>query len=128
MHIDIHKHATQDINQLWIDDPEAAAEVQVVLEQLEADPNAIDKLTTYGNNLIGQNNINVKPWEGARKKGDLWRFRILDTPATVYRVIYGYHWQTRQLCVFAVVHKDKFDYEDFNSSTNKRIFDDWQSL
>lgn len=128
VHLDITEHAVQDLNQLWVGDPAAASAVVVVLEQLEADAGLVDKLTTYGDNPVGQNRINVKRWENAKSRGNLWRFRILDTPATVYRVVYGYHWQTRQLCVLAIVHKDGFNYDDLNSSLAQRILADWRAI
>jgi mRNA-degrading endonuclease RelE of RelBE toxin-antitoxin system len=128
MHIDIHDHAQEDLDALWLSDPEAAAAVQVALEQVEADPKFIDKLTTHGNNIFGANNINVKAWLAVKRFANLWRFRALDTPATSYRVVYGYHWQTRQICIFAIVHKETFDYDDLNSDVAKRILGDWKQL
>lgn len=128
IHVDVHHHAKEDLDLIWESNPEAAATVLVVLEQLEADPKAIDKLTTYGDNNAGATLINVKPWQSMRKKADLWRFRALDTPATSYRVIYGYQWQTRQLCVLAVVHKEEFDYDELNSPLALRIITDWRAL
>lgn len=129
MHIDIHEHAEADLDQLWIDDPGAAAAVTVTLEQLDADPRLVDKLTTHGNNPIGASEINVKRWQRIRSRtGDLWRFRALNTAATSYRVVYGYHLQTRQICVLGVVHKDKFDYDDPSNPLARRIVDDWRSL
>lgn len=128
IHVDVHTHAKEDLDLIWESDPEAAATTLAVLEQLEADPKAIDKLTSYGQNDVGATLINVKPWQKMRKKADLWRFRILDTPATSYRVIYGYQWQTRQLCVLAIVHKEKFDYDDLNSPLAFRILADWRAL
>lgn len=128
MHIDVHQHAKQDISQLWSDNPRAAASVEVVLEQLAADPNVIDKLTTHGDNAIGRSLINVKSWQKVRGMADLWRFRILDTPATTCRIIYGYHWQTSQLCVFAVVEKETYDYDNLKSNINQRILADWKDL
>lgn len=125
--ISVHFNAAADLRQLWEDDRNAAAAVAVVLEQLGADPNAIDILTTFGNNNAGTHRINVRTWESARGLGNLWRFRVLDTPATNYRVVYGYHWQTRQLCVLAVVLKTEFDYE-LNSDIAKRILADWREL
>jgi len=127
MHIDIHDNAQLDLDALWEKDPEAAATVAVVLETLEADPKAIDKLTTQGDVDIGAARSNIKPWGSATRSRNLWRFRILDTPATSYRVVYGYHWQTRQLCVLAVVHKEEFDYDDHDSEIIKRIFSDWSA-
>ncbi len=100
----------------------------MALQQLQADPLALDKLTTHGNNDLAGTKLNVKRWESARsRRGDLWRFRALETPATTYRVIYGYDWRARQMCVLAVVSKDEFDY-DTQSDLGKRIFADWRNL
>ncbi|NTV93961.1 MAG: hypothetical protein HGA75_00905 [Thiobacillus sp.] len=128
MHIDIHDHAKQDLRAIKAIDPSAVAAVLVALEQIQADPRAIDLMTTYGNNVVGTVRLSLKPWESAKGIGNLWRFRMLDSPATVYRVVYGYHWQTRQICVLAVVHKDTFDYDNLSSDLAKRIFADWRAL
>lgn len=128
MHVDIHHHAVQDIHRIKGTDPDAVAAVLVALEQIQADPNAIDLMTTRGNIDIGVVRLNVKVWESAKGTGNFWRFRVLDSPATNYRVVYGYHWQTRQLCVLAIVHKDDFDYDDHQSSVAKRIFAAWRSI
>lgn len=126
--VDVHDSAKRDLLELAAVDPDAWATVVVVLEQLKADPCAIDKLTTYGDNPIGSSLLNVKPWESAKGRGNLWRFRILNTPATNYRVVYGYQWQTRQLCVLAVVKKEEFDYDDHDSEIANRILRDWRYL
>lgn len=128
MHLDIHQSAAQDLRDLRVVNPGAAAAVTVALEQIQADPKAIDKLTTFGNSTVGVARLNIKRWETVRGQGNLWRFRVLDTPATVYRVVYGYHWQTRQICVLAVAHKEKFDYDDLNSDLARRILADWRTL
>lgn len=128
MYIDVHLNAREDIRLLAAQNKAAASAVLVVLEQLAADPNVIDKLTTHGENLVGVSRLNVKRWESARRDGNIWRFRVLDTPATVYRVVYGYHWQTRQICVLAVVHKEQFDYDDLTSVIAQRIIADWRAL
>lgn len=132
VHIDITTGARDDLGNVWKDNPEAAATITVMLEQLQADPKVLDKLTTKGDNTIGDYQINVKPWEKAKPRGNLWRFRILDTPATSHRIIYGYHWQTRQLCIFAIVDKDmpleEFDYDNLNSDIAKRVLADWNAL
>lgn len=132
MHIDITTGARDDLDSVWEDNPEAAATITAMLEQLQADPKLLDKLTTKGENTVGGYRINVKPWEKAKPQGNLWRFRILDTPATSHRIIYGYHWQTRQLCIFAIVSKDmpleEFDYDNLNSDIAKRVLADWNAL
>lgn len=129
MHVDVHDHAKADLDQLWQTDPLAAAAVMAALEQMQADPRLIDKLTRHGNNDFGAVRLNVKRWQAVRPRaGDLWRFRVLDTPATSYRVVYGYHYQTRQICVLAVVYKTDFNYDDLTSSFAKRILADWAAL
>ena len=129
MHIDIHESAEADIDRLWQTDPKAAAAVLATLEQLDADPRLVDKLTTHGNNPLGANEINVKRWQRIRsRQGDLWRLRALNTPATSHRVVYGYQIQTRQICVLGVVHKDEFDYDNPSNPLAQRIINDWRFL
>lgn len=126
--VDVHPHAWEDLKELRATNKPAAAAILVALEQIKADPNVIDKMTTHGNNCVGVAQINVKRWEKARGMGNFWRFRVLDTPATSYRILYGYQWQTRQLCVLAVVSKENFDYDDLSTDTAKRILEDWRAL
>jgi mRNA-degrading endonuclease RelE of RelBE toxin-antitoxin system len=126
--ISVHENAQRDLAQLLHIDKKAVAAVLTTLEQVKADPQVLDKLTTHGVNHLGSARVNVKPWRAMQSKANLWRIRILDTPATCYRVVYGYHWQTKQICVFAVVHKEKFDYDDLNSDLSRRIQEDWESL
>ena len=129
MHVDLHHHAVDDLRALAVSESAAAAAVFAVIEQLEHDPKLIDKLTQHGNNVVGEGEINVKRWQSAKStKGDLWRFRVLNSPATTYRVVYGYFWPTRQICVLAVVQKDGFDYDDLSSPIAQRILADWRSL
>jgi mRNA-degrading endonuclease RelE of RelBE toxin-antitoxin system len=133
MQIDLRKNAEDDIRKLRAINKPAAAAVMVALEQIEADPKAIDKLTTHGDDpAVGKDDpvrLGIKRWETAKQRSVLlWRFRIFDTPATVYRVVYGYHWQTRQICILAVVHKEEFDYDNLDSDIAKRILDDWRAI
>ena len=127
MHIDVHQSAVDDIEKLWASDPRAAATVITTLQEMQADPEIVEKLTQHGDNLVGVTLLNVKRWQRTKQVGSLWRFRILNTPATSHRVVYGYHWQTRQVCVLAVVHKDEFNY-DPQSDIGKRILGDWTAL
>jgi mRNA-degrading endonuclease RelE of RelBE toxin-antitoxin system len=127
MHVDIHEHAVEDLRRVKGESPLAVATILATLEQIEADPKAIDKLTTHGDNPVGVERLGVKQWQEAKRIGNLWRFRVFDTPATVYRVVYGYHWQTRQICVLAVVHKEEFNYE-LTSDIAKRILADWRAI
>ena len=129
MQVDLHANAVADIRALQRSDVKAAAAVLVALGEIEADPQVIDKLTTHGNNEVGRNRINVKAWQNARSNSqNLWRLRILDTPATSYRVVYGYYLATRQIVVLAVVHKEDMTYDDLTSDLSRRILADWRAI
>lgn len=126
--IDIHLNARADIQAIALSDKKAASAVIVALEHAATDPNILDKLTTHGDNGVGGLRLGVKQWLSMKRSANLWRFRIFDTPATMYRVIYGYQWQTRQVLILAVVHKEHFNYDDHNSDIVRRIVNDWGNL
>lgn len=127
MNIDLLEGARKDLARLRGLDPEAVATVLVVLEEADADPQLIDKLTTHGNVTFGDHRLNVKGWVTARRRSDnLLRFRVLDSPATTYRVVYGYDWRSRRIGVLAVVHKDEIDY-GISSELAERILEDWRT-
>ena len=137
MHVDVHLNAESDLDRVWVDNPRAAAAIDVLIEQLKADPlTTIDKLTTHGDNLIGDSLVNVKAWQKVLKKADIWRLRSSNSPSTLrshastYRIIYGYQWRSmpRQLCILAIVKRENFDYDNLETSINRRIIADWKEL
>jgi len=125
--LEIHAHAGDDLEKVWRTDPECAAEILVVLEQLKADPKFIDILTTRGNVDFGETRLNIKVWEKVKKYTNLWRFRILDNVATSYRIVYGYDYRYRLVWVLAIVHKkeEDFSYDDLSAKISRRILSDW---
>jgi mRNA-degrading endonuclease RelE of RelBE toxin-antitoxin system len=125
MPIDILPGARNDLIRLKRSDPDALAVIATFLQEADADEKLIDKCTTQGNVVIGSNRLNVKAWVEARRTiGNLHRFRILDTPATSYRIVYGYDWHTRRIGILAIVHRDNFDYE-ISGQLADRIQADW---
>lgn len=107
-------------------DPAALAVVLAFLEEAEADPKLETVLTTTGDVDFGNFQLTIRRWASAQSAGNLLRIRILDTPATVYRVIYGYDWRKRRIGILAIVHKDDLDYE-IDSKLSRRILDDWNT-
>jgi hypothetical protein len=126
MAIDLLSGAQTDLLALRRSDPEAFAAVVAFLEEAAVDDELIQKFTTYGNVVINLSEVNVKRWVQASGIGNLFRIRILNTPATVYRVIYGYDWRSGRIGILAVVHKDNFTYE-ITGQLADRIRDDWFS-
>ncbi|MDR2209174.1 MAG: hypothetical protein LBE22_09425 [Azoarcus sp.] len=133
MLVDIHQHAREDIEFIRTENSKAAATILALLEQIEADRAVADKLTTHGDNFFGKQKVNVKQWESPGKKTNLWRLRVLDTPATSYRIVYGYQYKVYpyRIHILAVVKKgedqEEFDY-DTTSEKGRRIISDWKSL
>jgi hypothetical protein len=130
--LNVHQHAVDDLMQLLHSnnhkEVEAASDILVFLQELKSDQQFVSKLLTVGHNQTKSFDFNVKQWRSAKKLGNLWRLRILDTPATNYRVIYGYHWQpTMAMIIFAVVDKDQYDYDNLKTEINQRIISDWNS-
>jgi mRNA-degrading endonuclease RelE of RelBE toxin-antitoxin system len=126
MLIDLLPGAVQDIDSLCQSDPDALGTILPFLEEASADPALIDKFTTPGDVVFPHFHTNVKRWAGARRTCNFFRIRVLDSPATSYRVVYGYNWHERRIGVLAIVHKDYFDY-GLQSELAQRIFDDWHT-
>jgi mRNA-degrading endonuclease RelE of RelBE toxin-antitoxin system len=123
---DICENAAADLDRLWDSDPRAAAAVVVALDEVLADPALIEKLTTQGDVEFKTQRLGIKKWrEAQRSPNNLWRFRILNTPATSYRIVYGFHWQFRHVCVLAIAHKDKLNYDNLDEDLSERILSDW---
>jgi hypothetical protein len=123
--IDLLGGAVRDLTELRRSDPSAAAEVIVVLQELNGCPDPTGLLTSHGNVTLGKHRLNIKGWVSARKNGaNLSRLRILDSSATSYRVIYGYDWIARRIGVLAVRHKHEISY-NLSDELERRIVADW---
>jgi hypothetical protein len=124
MGIDILSGAQDDLDDLSRSDPEAFATIMAFLQEAAADSKLLEKWTTHGDAQINDKVFSVKRWVEGRRIGELYRIRILDTPATSYRIVYGYHWPLQLFGILAVVHKSQLTYE-INDPLADRIRDDW---
>lgn len=126
MPIDVLPGAREDMAALRRSDPDALAVIVAFLQEADADAELIGKCTTHGDSAVGPFKVNVKAWVMARRRDDnLFRFRVLNTPATGYRVVYGYDWRKRRVGILAVVQKEKFDY-GISGELADRIQSDWR--
>jgi hypothetical protein len=124
--MDLLPGAKADLRELRRSNPDALAAVMTFLQEAEADEKLIEKCTTSGDSVFGTSLVNIKPWRAQRcRSNNLFRFRILDTPATVYRIVYGFDWRSRRIGILAVVHKDDFHYA-ITGDLATRINDDWR--
>ena len=129
MDIDVHENAELDLDELWNADPHAAAAIDVALDEICGDAEVIKHLTGRGDVKIGTQQLNIKGWVSARRRdSNLARIQVLDTPATRYRIVFGYHWRIRKLVILAIVHKEDLTYDNLNSEIAKRILADWREF
>lgn len=125
--IDVLPGGAADLATLRLKDRKAAAEIVALLQEADADPSILDKLTTHGDVSIGKGRqVNIVGWVAARHRGDnLFRLKIIDPPLLRYRVIYGYDWRTRRIGILAVV-KRKSDTYEIDGDIADRILGDWR--
>lgn len=109
----VHDDANDDLEALWDTEPEAAARIVVLLEELKGDPDLLDRLTQNFYGVRGHSQFNVRKWEEHWNKGrDLWRLKIwdLEDKGLKYRIIYAFIPITKHHHILAIAPRD-FDYE-----------------
>lgn len=113
--IQIHEDAWDDLERLWADPhtEEAAAAIDVLLQELECDQDLLDALTVHGYGTNKTKPIHVSKWvEYWRTGADIWRLKIweLEKIRLNYRIIYAYEIKKQRYHVLAVVPRE-FDYD-----------------
>jgi len=128
MKMELLNGVDEDLRALAASSPRAAATVMVLLQELSADPSVLEAVTERAEVWLGRLRISLSPWHAARRQNDnLSRIRILDSPATAYRVIVGFDWRQRRFAVLAVLPKDRNTYE-ISSILGRRIIAAWRDF
>jgi len=129
--ISIHDDAKDDLRQIQTIDAVSANRIAVILQQIKADPDLLDRLLEHDFGPEGGAPFNVQKYLTFWRKGlDVWRLKIWDDPKRLlpYRVIYAYDYghNGNNFYVLGVVDRD-FDY-DGNHPTVKRIIATYRNL
>lgn len=128
MRVAIHDNAVADLERLWSSDEKSAARIEAFIEVARDDPRIAQTLTTHGDTMFGSVSVNCKRWVSVGRSENLWRLRILDTPAQNYRIVYGYYYPHKELWILAIVNRKDMDYDDASSPVFSRIIADWDSV
>jgi mRNA-degrading endonuclease RelE of RelBE toxin-antitoxin system len=118
----IHDDAVGDLEAIERAAAPIAAKVWALLQQIQADPDLLDKLLDDGFGEDGQEPFAIRKWVRQwNQNRDLWRLKIwaLERQGIQYRVIYAYHWRELRYYVLGVVPRS-FDYDEA-SALGKRI-------
>jgi hypothetical protein len=125
----VHDDAKADLRGLRQCEPEAAARILALFEQLEADPDLLDRLTQHNYGAHGTEAFHVSKWQAQWRKGrDLWRLKVwdLEDKGLRYRVIYAFEPSTHHHVVLAIAPRD-FNYDE-NHPIARRILNAYQGL
>ena len=127
--IAIHDDAIHDIDKIYLVDEDAAADIEVFLEEAKLNQKTLDNLTVnkYVNDEVPPYNVKELV-ELKRKKFILWRIRLLwlDSNARDYRIIYAFNPAEMRYYILGVVLKE-FNY-DINHEITKRIIAAYNKL
>jgi len=119
----LHKDAEDDLDRIYETDEDAAAEIEVFLEEAKNNQSTLDDLTRSGYVNYGEHPFNVKEWVAAKKeKLNLWRLRLLwlEGDAAKYRVIYAFDPLRWRYHILGIVNRN-FNYELKNERSKKII-------
>ncbi|MCB2263860.1 MAG: type II toxin-antitoxin system RelE/ParE family toxin [Candidatus Thiosymbion ectosymbiont of Robbea hypermnestra] len=125
----VHDDAKADLEALWRKEPQAAGRILVLLEQLEGDPDLLDRLTQHNYGARRSADFHVSKWQEHWRKGrDLWRLKIwdLENKGLRYRIVYAFEPGKLHYHVLAVAPRE-FNY-DASHPISRRILRAYRAL
>ena len=125
----LHDDAKADLLALRHNQPKVAGRVLALLEQLEGDPDLLDRLTQHGFGAHETAEIHVSKWQAQWRKGrDLWRLKMwdLEKKGLRYRIIHAFIPSKQHYHVLAIAPRE-FDY-DADHPISQRILHAYQAL
>jgi len=125
----IHVDAEDDLERLWEEEPNAAARIGALLEELEGNQDLLDRLTQHDFGNYRTADFHVSKWLDQWNKGrDLWRLKVwdLEDKGLQYRVVYAFMPGKSQYHVLGIVSRE-FDY-DPHHELSRRIIAAYENL
>lgn len=109
----LHKDAEVDLDGIYEQDEDAAADIEVFLEEAKNNQETLDCLTRKGYVKYGDIPFDVTEWEATKgRKYNLWRLKLMwiESNATKYRVVYAFHPREFRYYILGILDRD-FDYD-----------------
>ncbi len=126
----VHNDAKDDLLALRETEPQAAGQILALFEQLEGDPDLLDRLTQHDYGAYGTADFHVSKWQEQWRKGrDLWRLKVwdLEEKGLRQRIVYAFIPGKQHYHVLAITPRRDFDYEERDPIT-QRILRAYQEL
>ncbi|WP_035626948.1 type II toxin-antitoxin system RelE/ParE family toxin [Herminiimonas sp. CN] len=121
--------ARDDLDALWDQDEDSAAEIETALEEIANDPKLADRLSERKFRNTQTPSYDVDVFQKLWQKGlNLYRLKFWDWNGSLlpYRVLYAHHPQANCFYVLAVVPRN-FDY-DIDHPIVQRVLADYKYL
>lgn len=118
----IHNDAADDIEHLLLADPEAAAKIVALLEELHGNQDLLDRLTQHEFGKYTKTNFSVSRIVSQWKIGrNLWRLKIreLEEIRLRYRIIYAFVPVKKNYHILAIAPRDNYNYEPNHELTQR---------
>lgn len=128
MHVQIHESAERDLEELYEKDPDAAAEIEVLLEILQENEVLASHLGEYYRNYIHPD-FDVGAYVELFQKGiPIYRLKYFDAKGELlpYRIIHVCSFRNDVAYIMAIVHRS-FNY-DIKHPIVKRILSDCKAI
>ena len=112
----VHDDAKADLRALRKTEPQAAARIVALLEQLEGDPDLLDRLTQHDYGAHGLADFHVSKWQAQWQKGrDLWRLKVwdLEEKGLRHRIVYAFDSRKLHYHVLAIAPRE-FNYDEIH--------------
>jgi len=125
----LHEDAEGDLDRIYEVDEDAAADIEVFLEEAKNNQETLENLTRNGYVHYVDWQYDVKELvEAKRAKYNLWRVRLLwlEGAASDYRIVYAFHPVQFRYYVLGIIERD-LDY-DKNHERIKQIFAAYDAL
>lgn len=125
----LHDDAVVDLDNIYDEDEDAAADIEVFLEEAKNNQVTLDNLTRRKYVEYGEWPYNVDEWQEAKKsKYILWRVRLLwlEGDASKYRIVYAFHPVEYRYYILGIVNRD-FKY-DLQHDRSKQILAAYDAL
>jgi hypothetical protein len=114
---------------LWDKDPVTVGQILALLEQLEGDPDILDRLTQHDFGAYRTEDFHISKWYQLWNQGnDIWRLKLwdLEDKGLRYRVIYAFMPRQQNYHILAIAPRE-FNYDPEHPIT-KRILRAYQDL
>jgi len=130
---EIHENAEGDLDAIAGINPQAAQDLLVILREMEENEDLNERLLTDQSEVHDRFRFQVGKFESQQRQNrNVWKMKVWEKERLLnYRILYALSpidaYRTRCICVLAIVHRAKYNYEP-NHPITQRLIEDYDDL